>query len=321
MIVQSEKEREFLNKASNLYENYKDRIFKHHSSDEIILASNEFYRAIKLLAYQYYYGEEMPTSYQYLIHDVFLLDKWMMPEYIVSFPEHDFSKKLEKPVSLQDDEKILDYLVDQTRNYLYKEISFGDSDLPFETYDLQDECVRSADFLNKCAFEIGVESRRIVLYPCFTRYSGVMGGNVHAFSLVKTKNNVYLIDCTYSQFFTKYRCNLERIGVPLFAGSAPGAYMQYDSFSKKVALTILTRGWIECTDEVSKAYLDGFLLSYRNGLYYERTNDFSLTTNYTAKDYENFIYGDDFLLDHERKEELGFQLKPLSNPKLLIKHK
>lgn len=321
MMFQSEKEREFINKCSKLYEAYKDRIFVFHNRDDILIASNEFYQAIKELSYQYYKGEEMPLSYQFLIHDIFLLDKFVMPEYILPFQKHDFSNVLEKPVSLKNDEIILDYLVDQARNSLYDSISFDRNVLPFESYDLRNKCLDSAKYIRNCAYQIGIESRIVILYPCFRRNSGVMGGNIHAFSLVEINGKTYLIDCTYSQFFTKYRCNLESIGVPLFAGSAPGTFMQYDSFHKEVAKTLLSRGWIECTEEIYKAYLDGFLLSYRNGLYYERTNDFSFTTNYTAVDYENFIYGNDNLLDHEKKEELGFQLKPLSNPKLLIKHK
>ncbi len=321
MIIQSEKEREFIHKSSKLYEDYKDRIFGLRNGDDITLASNEFYSAIKELAFHYYNGEKMPLSYRYLIRDIFLLDRMMMPEYILPFKEHDFSHVLDKPVSLKNEERVLDYLVDQVRNYLYDEVSFDRSYLSFEAYDLRNKCVDATDFLIGCALNLGVECRKIMLYPCFNRYSGVMEGNVHAFLLVKINEKTYLVDCTYSQFFTKYRCNLNQVGVPLLAGSGPGTFMQYDSFYREVAQTLLTRGWIEYTEKVEKAYLDGFLLSYRNGLFYERTNDFSLTTNYTANDYEQFMYGEDDLFNHERKEELGFQLKPLSNPKLLIKHK
>lgn len=246
---------------------------------------------------------------------------FMPPSYICSWKRHDFSRVLDKPVSLKNEEAILNYLVDQTRNYLFSEVTIDREVFPFETYDLLNKCVKAADFLTECASSLGIESRRIVIFPCFKRNSGVMRGAAHAFSLVKINENIYLVDCTYSQFFASHRCNFNRIGVPLFAGTAAGSFMQFDSTHKEVALTILERGWMEYSNEMIKAYFDGFLLSYRNGLFYEHNKDFSFTADYTALDYINFIYGIDDLFLYEKKEELGFQLKPLRDPHLLIKHK
>ena len=321
MDYQKAKENEFINKCSKLLEAYKSRIFGLKESEEVTKYSNEFYKGLKEIANYYYPNEEIPFRYRYLIQDLFLFEKFLQQNYLFSFPSHDFSKVLDKPVSLKNAEAILNYLVDQTRNFLFDEVSFDRTIFPYETYDLQSKCKKATDFLAECASQIAIESRRIILFPCFKKYSGVMSGSIHAFSLVTINEKTYLVDCTYSQFCTTYRCNLNRIGVPLFAGAAPGAFMQYDAFYQEVAQTLLERGWIEYNEEIMKAYLDGFFLSYRNGLFYERTNDFSFTVQYTASDYRNFIYGRDDLLEHEKKEELGFQLKPLANPNFIIKHK
>lgn len=320
MDMESVKEQEFLNKCSQLLEAYKRRVFGLQREQDIENYSNEFYKGLKEIASYYYPGEKLPFKYRYIARDIYLLERLQPSDSIFSYQAHDFSKVLDKPVSIKNDEVILDYLVDQTRNYLFDEVTFDRSFFPYETYDLQDKCMKATDFLLKCAYGMGIESRKIIIYPCFKRDSGVMSGNAHAFALVKINGNVYLIDCTYSQFCTAVRCNLNRIGVP-FLGCSPGVFMQYDSFHKEVALTLLNRGWIECTEKVQKAYFDGFLLSYRNGLFYERTKDFSFTADYTSEDYEKFLYYEDDLFRYERKEELGYQLKPLSNPYMIIKHK
>ena len=314
------RETEFLNKCNHLFREYKKRVFSLSRDTEITNYSKEFYNGLKELASYYYPGEKIPFDYRYLAQEIFLFERFLPTDSIFPFEGHDFSKVLDRPKTKKKDEAVLDYLVDQTRNYLFDEVSLGREYYPYETYDLQDKCVKAVDFLMQCAYEMGIKYRRFIIYPCFKRDNGVMNA-VHAFLLVKLNGKTYLIDCTYSQFCSFVRCDLNRIGVPLFAGPAPGAFMQYDDSHREVALTLLNRGWIEYTDETIKAYLDGFLLSYRNGLFYERTNDFSFISPYTALDYEHFFYGEDDLFHYEKKEELGYQLKPLSNPHMLIKHR
>lgn len=320
MDKKSIRETEFLNKCNHLFREYKKRVFSLSRETDITNYSKEFYNGLKELASYYYPKEVVPFDYRYLAREIILFEKFLPTDSIFSFQEHDFSKMLDRPTSLKQDEFVLDYLVDQTRNYLFDEVSLSREYYPYETYDLQDKCVKAVDFLMGIAHGLGIEYRRFIIYPCFKRDNRVMNA-IHAFLLVKLNGREYLIDCTYSQFCTSVRCDLNRIGVPLFAGPAPGTFMQYDDFHKDVALTILNRGWIEYTDETKKAYLDGFLLSYRNGLFYERSNDFSFISPYTALDYEHFFYGEDDLFHYEKKEELGYQLKPLSNPNMLIKRR
>ena len=105
------------------------------------------------------------------------------------------------------------------------------------------------------------------------------------------------------------------------SGCLPGCFMTMTEDRLNVASTILKKGYMPLTEQNMKNYFDGFALSYRNGLYYEETSDFSFTTPYTGVDYLDFISGKDSQIKHESREVLGFQEKPLKNPKMLIKHK
>lgn len=87
----------------------------------------------------------------------------------------------------------------------------------------------------------------------------------------------------------------------------------------KVAEKILRDGWIKLEGNVLKDYLDGFALSYRNGLYYQKTEDFSYETRYSVNDYKNFLNGWDSQLNHESRLFLDSQKIPLQNPGLIFK--
>lgn len=147
----------------------------------------------------------------------------------------------------------------------------------------------------------------------------VYGYGFHCFVIIETNSNKYLIDCTYKQFFNQNRNLLERIGIPHLSGCDAGVFMLMDERRRKVAAKILKEGWIKLTPETFKDYMDGFLLSWRNGFYYETTNDFSFTTPYTADDYWDFLYGQKDLAEYEKIKNLGFQREPLKKPLLLIK--
>ena len=79
---------------------------------------------------------------------------------------------------------------------------------------------------------------------------------------------------------------------------------------KQIAQNLLEKGYTRLSNESFKTYLDAFTVSFRNGLYYEQTNDYSYKTNYTATDYINFLEGTDTQINHEGSEVLGFQKKP-----------
>lgn len=99
-------------------------------------------------------------------------------------------------------------------------------------------------------------------------------------------------------------------------GCKPGVYMLMTEKGKKIANKLIRDGYVKLDEETLKLYLDSFTISFRNGLYYERTEDFSYTTDYTADDYLDFLWGKDNLLNYEDRSWLGFQKRPLKNPQM-----
>ena len=99
-------------------------------------------------------------------------------------------------------------------------------------------------------------------------------------------------------------------------GCKAGVYMLMTEDSKKIANELLSNGYIEINEETLKIYLDPFAISFRNGLYYEQTQDFSYTTDYDADDYMEFLWGNDNQLNYEDQNCLGYQNRPLKNPNM-----
>ena len=58
-----------------------------------------------------------------------------------------------------------------------------------------------------------------------------------------------------------------------------------------------------------KNYLDGFTLSFRNGLYYEGQENKDFTVSYSCDDYYDFLNGLDSQVNYEDLECLGEQRK------------
>ncbi len=184
-------------------------------------------------------------------------------------------------------------------------------------YDLQGYCLYvSAKVIEKCK-ELNVPARLMKIYPGFTideTFHKKRG--VHYFVLVLIHERVFLIDITYSQFFLLKRCLLERIGIPLLSSCRTGVFMLMTDSRRYLAEKLLKDGYILLTEDVFKDYMDGFLLSWRNGLYYEETDDFSYTVPYTILQYYDFLTGKDNQLNHEEPLVLGKQQRPLKNPYL-----
>ena len=101
--------------------------------------------------------------------------------------------------------------------------------------------------------------------------------------------------------------SLERIGIPFLSSAKPGIFMTLNDNRMFLADKLLKRGWIHLTEDNIKNYFDGFALSYRNGFYYDETDDYSFTTNYTSSDYVNFLEGKDSQVNHEGERVLKLQ--------------
>ena len=181
----------------------------------------------------------------------------------------------------------------------------------FNNLDLTNYCSVACDYILNICKSLNIKGIKIKIIPGFSdKYQLYYGGRNHYFIILDINNNKYLLDSTYSQFFLLKRNIIDRIGIINLSGCDAGIFMNMDKNRKLVSNKILQDGFIRLDEDTLKQYLDGFAISYRNGLYYENTNDYSYTTNYSAKDYENFLKGLDSQITHEKISYLGYQRKP-----------
>lgn len=183
-----------------------------------------------------------------------------------------------------------------------------------KTSNLAKKCIDASYVVGKICEQLGVSQRRFqcsenldyAVFHCF---------NVVDFELPSGEMKMYLVDCTYRQFFTYAFNFLERIGMPLNSGADIGCYMMMDDSRKRMAEELLTKGYVEFSPQNIKHYFDGFVFSGRNGLYYEQLGKSVLEKS----DYEpNYTYIDYLHALNNRglKNEpyIGRQLGVLSSP-------
>lgn len=274
--------------------------------------------SIKLLAPNYFDGIKMNDEYKDKIKKVDRIIQELPTEYITdtSFEFIDLRKVNNNILysKRRDTFKIEDYL-DYVVYYARKKL-IGNRDLRknFNKYDLANKCWDASDYVKKGAELCDLECYKIRIDPGFEEDAYLLDGcGYHYFNIIKHQNKYYLVDVSYPQFFTKRAANFNRMGVPFIFPPSAGAYMVLNEYRNKVATTINKFGWIELNDDTLKAYLDGFALSYRNALYYE-DKELIYETEYTAKDYKNFLIQEDSQIRHEGTRVLGFQREPIKNP-------
>ncbi len=207
-------------------------------------------------------------------------------------------------------EDYLDYVVYHARKML---INGRDLRKHYDKYDVTGRCYYAADYVKDAAELCDLKYYFIKIDPGFEDAGLFKWQGFHHFIIIEHKGKYYLVDVSYKQFFQKKYCSFERMGVPLVFPPMAGAYMVLDSFRNQVATILNKYGWIELTDGVLKAYLDGFALSFRNALYYE-DKEIKYETPYSANDYKNFLCHEDSQVKHEGTRVLGYQLEPIKNP-------
>ena len=84
--------------------------------------------------------------------------------------------------------------------------------------------------------------------------------------------------------------------------------MMLDENRKRVALELLEKGYIKLNENNFKDYLDGFTMSYLNGLYYSE-NGFNI--NYSLDRYIDFLHGKSNMSKFEKEEHLGYLKRPI----------
>lgn len=212
--------------------------------------------------------------------------------------------------------KVRNRLIDEYKEYLKKNYNTHSVNVTIDQLDLANLCETVSVEVSEECKEIGISCRVVRIDPGFDRNKELYyGSGYHYFNIITYKGMQYLMDLTYSQFFDNDTSNMfARLGTPLLTPCEPGIYMLSDEQRVKTADLLLRRGWIPFDEENIKNYFDGFALSVRNGLYYESNGKVDYYTEYTADDYLKFLGGYDSMFNHEPREFLGRQIKPLKDP-------
>lgn len=219
--------------------------------------------------------------------------------------------------------ELLNFIVLAARNIIFTENKYL-SKVPykksFESLDLSGMCYQCSSAVKLICDNLKIKNEIIRIDPGFNDKLKLMDGyGYHYFNILTINNKKYLLDLSYIQFFDINGCLLEKMGIYQRYGSYPGIYMMMNDDRKKLSKTLITNGWIELNENNMKHYFDGFALSNRNALYYENLGYIDFSTNYTANDYESFIYGDDNQANREGIDNLGIQRVFIKNPKIEFK--
>lgn len=279
---------------------------------------DQIFKQIKLIAPKYFDGIKMDDEYRYYINELNKKLNSLPTEYICDTQaifrdlrgvnnNINYSKRRDT-YSIED---YLDYVVYYARKQLIANKNLRKN---FNKYDVSNMCWDSSNHVSEASKLCDLKCHVIRIDPGFDEDSCLLGGcGFHYFNIIEKSNKYYLVDVPYKQFFTECDTRLERLGVPYIFPPLAGIYMTLNSFRNQVAATINKYGWIELTDDVLKAYLDGFALSYRNALYYE-DKELQFETKYTAQDYKNFLLHEDSQVHHEGTRVLGYQRELIKNP-------
>ena len=238
--------------------------------------------------------------------EIFSLERLLEDKYLPLDNEPvydvDFKETIPDTITNEDEcEQMMQIIVHKTRKWLseYHDLK-NDS--------LEKHCIDTSSKVESICTKLNVEQQSFCcsenlgpgFFHCF---------NVVSFDLPNGETKHYLVDCTYRQFFTYAGVFLERTGLPLNEGPTMGAYMIMDEGRKKIAEELLTKGFVEFTPEVIKAYFDAFIFSGRNGLYYAGLGKRKLT----KIDYEPGYICDDYLyaLNHGgiKEQHIGRQFE------------
>ena len=271
---------------------------------------SDIYNYVKSVSDVYYMGCNMDKAYSYLMKDIIRVEEKLSDLKLLDVPVY-FNSSDNK-------DNFMDFIVHSVRKHLIEKVCFkkdycGDiSDVNFTNY-----CYYAAGHIEKLCRENNEESYILPIYPGYEEKARLYNGSGYHFAnVIKRNNKYYLVDATYSQFFYQMRNNLDRIGVVNLSGCSAGVFMLMSDEGKNIAKNLIQDGYIELNEEIFKTYLDSFSISFRNGLYYEKTNDFSYTSTYSVDDYIKFFHGRDNQINHEGQENLGYQKKPLKNSEL-----
>lgn len=227
----------------------------------------------------------------------------------------DFKNK--KIDCFSNEKELLDYIVLVTRSCLLCRYS---KNRDLDKFDFADMCYITSKIVSNVCGTLGVKNQIVKIEPGFnSKYNLFDGSRFHYFNIITINNNDYIVDCSYKQFFDVNVSLLEQNGIYGMGGASCGIYMMQDDNRLKTAQELLDNGWIFMNSNNIKNYFDGFAISFRNASYYYDLGCINFSTDYTASDYENFIFGDDDQGKHEPLKYLGKQKKFVKNPYVIFK--
>ncbi len=293
-----------INEFNKYYNLYNNKLANAKEKQEKIIIFKELYQFVKEFSLILGPAYTNYRIYSYIRNAIMNLENKYLANYFITSTHPNYNHLS----SYQNDEYILHYIILKTRIFLHKVINIKDS---FNNLDLTNYCSVSCIYILNMCKKLNIKGIKIKIAPGFTDNPKLYyGSGYHYFIILEINNNKYLLDPTYSQFFLLKRNIMDRIGIINLSGCDAGIFMYMNNERKLVANKILQDGFIKLDENTLKLYLDGFAISFRNGLYYEETKDYSYTTNYNAKDYINFLKGSDSQINHEKISYLGYQRKP-----------
>ena len=274
------------------------------SREDATELGNEIYRFFKAIQPKYLKNGKFIRQYEVLFDKLLDIERLLRGYKIIDYEI--------KSSGTQEIESI----IEAVREGILKE-HIGFNKETFTMIDLANSCLRVSKAFTKVALKQGLKCQTVMIYPGYSKEDCLYDGDgYHCFNIVEENDKKYIVDLTYSQFFYLSNNILNKLGLMYGPNCHPGVFMLMDKDRLKLSKDILERGYVLLDDKNLKNYLDGFTISYRNGLYYEAMNDFSYTTKYTAEDYRKFLRHEDNQVNHEWHQVLGYQEKLLLNPRM-----
>lgn len=270
----------------------------------------KIYRYIKSVTPMYDLGYRMHDAYEFLREYSFYADEKFSNKRIldISIPFDIYECK----------DNIVEFIVHTTRKNLIDRHGIHyhyTNDL--WNINFENDCRIAAEYVKKLCETYNVKCYMLSIYPGYENEIKLYkGSGFHYANIIQCNGQYYLIDCTYSQFFYTNRNNIDRLGVVNLQTCNVGTFMLMSEKGKKIAISLLQNGFVKLDEETFKIYLDAFTISFRNGLFYEETNDFSYISSYSFDDYMRFFEKKDNQINHEGQQNLGYQKRTLKNPNL-----
>lgn len=303
-----------LSKYSNIYDIY--NVLEKINNYSKVMSQKKDNVSIMIEVYKYlkenlllFYSDGRINDYYSRVIALIMTCEAKLPKTFITESNPVFDYYKEDHINMNEkDNIILEKIVLLTRKELLKHHSTLNPNEAIKKMCFTNDCCKSSNIVKRICDDNDIKNYVIKIDPGFSDKDKLCNGNgFHYFNIIKLNKKYYLIDCTYRQFFKTKGNFLEKIGLLNMQMCLPGTFILMNEERMKVANKLLKDGWIELDEKILKTYLDSFAISYRNGLYYEKTHDYSYETNYTPEDYINFLKEKDNQINHEGREVLGYQ--------------